>query len=62
LQDLTPEGCERKVQGQFGIEYREKPDTFIIFEVQLFDLNSVVGHGVRNKMARIGGATEIKMA
>jgi hypothetical protein len=43
MQDLTPEGCERKVQGQFGIEYREKSDTFIIFEVQLFDLNSVVG-------------------
>jgi hypothetical protein len=42
VQDLTPEGCERKLQGQFGIEYREEPDTFILFEIQLFSLNSMV--------------------
>ncbi len=42
VKDLTPEGCERKLQGQFGIEYREEPDTFILFEIQLFSLNSMV--------------------
>jgi len=32
----------RKVQEQFGIELKTEQDTFVLFEVQLINLNSVV--------------------
>ena len=41
-QELSEEGCVRKVQEQFGIELKTEQDTFVLFEVQLINLNSVV--------------------
>ncbi|XP_023327915.1 glycerophosphocholine phosphodiesterase GPCPD1 isoform X2 [Eurytemora carolleeae] len=39
--ELSEEGCVRKVQEQFGIELKTEQDTFVLFEVQLINLNSV---------------------
>jgi len=39
--DLSMEGCERRVQEQFGVQVKPDHGTFVLFEVQLISLNSV---------------------
>ena len=39
---LTETDCERKVQDQFGIEYKKTEDSFVIFEAQLLNPSAVV--------------------
>ena len=39
---MTEEDCERKVQDQFGIEYKKSEDSFVIFEAQLLNPSAVV--------------------
>jgi len=38
---MTEEDCERKVQDQFGIEYKKSEDSFVIFEAQLLNPSAV---------------------
>jgi len=38
---MTENDCERKVQDQFGIEYKKTEDSFIIFEAQLLNPSAV---------------------
>ena len=42
FQALTETDCERKVQDQFGIEYKKTEDSFVIFEAQLLNPSAVV--------------------
>jgi len=38
---LTESDCQRKVQDQFGIEYKKTEDSFVIFEAQLLNPSTV---------------------
>jgi hypothetical protein len=46
--ELSEEGCVRQVQAQFGVEVKREQDNFVILEVQLINLNSVVGRGYKH--------------
>jgi len=38
---MTEEDCQRKVQDQFGIEYKDAENSFVIFEAQLLNPSAV---------------------
>jgi len=38
---LTEGECERRVQGQYGVEYKKEEGTFLLFEVQMLQLATV---------------------
>ena len=39
---MTETDCQRRVQDQFGIEYKKTEDSFVMFETQLLNPSAVV--------------------